>query len=600
MQTKQVNNELISRIDEITLALQEMIQSEHYQPSIYLERLKELLKEVEREDRFKLPFKRDLMKALRELIDLIEREASPEELEDPIETLAIIIRESIPLSLDLINLINSYLSDISEQELDGFAKGLITMLEDIVKGNIRVEEAVAYLNLLSDLVTQLENDLRIFGIREDLKAISESYGQLREILKELKSIILSLDDISAIQDFISDIKNLILNFSNVISNLRASKVLQENSLLPSEDILEALNEKLRSKGIITEKLETPSTSPYLIRLREILNELESGNRILDENTIEIIKLIIETLKVKLRNASAISISLKEGSKSSARQDILEKISNLANSSLLALSELEASLNEEEPDLSTISSLISKLEENDRKIVKLITQLEEYQEVNYKYCPRCGHKNPIHATKCEKCGFIFSIDADHLIDVTDKPELSISESPITLPKDLQYPVINGKVLTDRIASIAQLVESYIKEEIPYHVYSKGIERHIAEIEELYSRYREYVRAKSDTVNSGLSRVKEVSEELYENLLEFWMEVNTTLEEAVEEYLKALDYLKEIDYTVRLEELKGAFEEIFDASNKLYEIIKGIYETEVTIKKLSEEEETGGEGNEVVVS
>ena len=595
-----MNNDLISRIDEITLALQEMIQSEHYQPSIYLERLKELLKEVEREDRFKLPFKRDLMKALRELIDLIEREASPEELEDPIETLAIIIRESIPLSLDLINLINSYLSDISEQELDGFAKGLITMLEDIVKGNIRVEEAVAYLNLLSDLVTQLENDLRIFGIREDLKAISESYGQLREILKELKSIILSLDDISAIQDFISDIKNLILNFSNVISNLRASKVLQENSLLPSEDILEALNEKLRSKGIITEKLETPSTSPYLIRLREILNELESGNRILDENTIEIIKLIIETLKVKLRNASAISISLKEGSKSSARQDILEKISNLANSSLLALSELEASLNEEEPDLSTISSLISKLEENDRKIVKLITQLEEYQEVNYKYCPRCGHKNPIHATKCEKCGFIFSIDADHLIDVTDKPELSISESPITLPKDLQYPVINGKVLTDRIASIAQLVESYIKEEIPYHVYSKGIERHIAEIEELYSRYREYVRAKSDTVNSGLSRVKEVSEELYENLLEFWMEVNTTLEEAVEEYLKALDYLKEIDYTVRLEELKGAFEEIFDASNKLYEIIKGIYETEVTIKKLSEEEETGGEGNEVVVS
>ncbi len=600
MLTQQVNNDLISRIDEITLALQEMIQSEHYQPSIYLERLKELLKEVEREDRFKLPFKRDLVKTLRELIDLIEREASPEELEDPIETLAIIIRESIPLSLDLINLINSYLSDISEQELDGFARGLITMLEDIVKGNIRVEEAVAYLNLLSDLVTQLENDLRIFGNREDLKAISESYGQLREILKELKSIILSLDDISAIQDFISDIKNLILNFSNVISDLRASKVLQEDSLLPSEDILEALNEKLRSKGTITEKLETPSTSPYLIRLREILNEIESGTRILDESTLEVMRLIVETLKVKLRNASAISISLKEGSRSSARQDILEKISNLANSSLLALSELEASLSEEEPDLSTISSLVSKLEENDRKIVKLITQLEEYQEVNYKYCPRCGHKNPIHATKCEKCGFIFSIDADHLIDVTDKPELSISESPTTLPKDLQYPVVNGKVLTDRIASIAQLVESYIKEEIPYHVYSKGIERHIAEIEELYNRYREYVRAKSDTVNSGLSRVKEVSEELYENLLEFWMEVNTTLEEAVEEYLKALDYLKEIDYTVRLEELKGAFDEIFDASNKLYEIIKGIYETEVTIKKLSEEEETGGEGNEVVVS
>ena len=368
-----------------------------------------------------------------------------------------------------------------------------------------------------------------------------------------------------------------------MKELRARGITEKEDILPSKHVLEEL-------ALSQPNLTTSSNSPYVLKLGEFIGSLRDGSATLEELN-DRITLLLDILRKRLENLELLAKGVTEYPEASpVAKSYAEEMRALARSSLDILVDMEDYLSEENYDPFKLQELWEKLQENDRRIAKIISNIGEQGEVNYKYCPRCGHKNPISASKCEKCGFIFSLDQKQLIDITDEPQLDLGvESQASLPKDLQYPVINGKVLTDRIVSISQLVESFIKEEIDYDAYVRGIDKHIEEIGLLFERYREYLKEKTPTVQGGLEKIKEHSQELYQNLLDIWLDVNTTIEEAVDLYIGALEYLKNIDYNVRLDELKGTFDEIFEASNKLYEVIRSIYELEKTVASIKEEEE-----------
>jgi len=353
-----VNRQLIAEVEEILEALTQMLESQHYQPQLYLQRIRELARKIERASKEEVPFKEELLNNLKALYTLLGGEPDKDSLAQHLDDLEYVLN----LIIAAVDSLESLREEFKEIEADDdYTSGFLMMIRDLAMGNVKKEVATAYLSNLADILSNLSKDFIVFY---DDRESARIYERLADVVREMKSLVLDMEDSSQVTELAPEFKRLILEFKEGLRALKDRGVVEKEDILPSRHSLEVLSMGDTSSPVT-------SNSPYVLKLGELLKSLEEGTS--REEILDRILLIVEILKKRLQSLDLLSKGLIEYPEaSSTARSYAETLRGILKKSSDLLIDLEEKLSEEELDLSSLKEIWEKLSDLDRKVVKIVS------------------------------------------------------------------------------------------------------------------------------------------------------------------------------------------------------------------------------------